>query len=779
MKSRHLRENLVIAGILIVLLAVFFYDVVFLGKTFKVTTANSQALSYGVYGQRNNRPAFIPVNGTDASVLEEPTYEFIKTWLKKGILPLWNPHQACGFPLIGMLEVGIFFPLNLLIYFLPQLYGWDALIFARFFLAGFLMYRFMRTLRFGKTPSLVSAIVFMLTGPMVLLQYWFVNVDILAPLLLLCLERLIRRPTLPNLSFVALSVGLTFLGGHPEHIFFVNGLGFLFFCFRLFTLRKFSETKKTVVFLIGAYLLGIGLSAIVLFPFLYNLSTQFWINHPPHVGTTTGEVINRVITLAIPYFFQKETLTYDFTFSGWWGGYIGTLPLALAFLALWGKQRKGLNYFFAVLAFLIIGKAYALPIINWIGYLPIFSVCRYYIHTTHLFAFTIAVLAGMGVRTMLAGKHVFNKGLLFSFLLIVITGIYLYYFRQEKHFPLSVQASLFTLGLLITFQSLLLIKDKSWLKTKHIALILIMAVILELFLYIHRERPKRFDSYPSVPYIEFLKKLPEQNRAYGVFWSFYPNTASGYQFDDLGIYFSLLPKRFVSFFNHLVVKDFFKNTLRPPALRVVPIMTGKPFLDLLSLGYIIAPASLTPDKEIFSQTVAKENKQNRLLYAREVNIYRRPDAFPRAFIVHRVIFQPQNELVFETVNGIQDKLRDIAVISHAPVETIEKELSAVPLKDDSTVRIKTYNPNEITIDARLDNAGFLVLSDTFHPDWKAYIDGKQTEVFVTDHLIRSVFLPAGAHQVRFVFLPFSFILGAYLSGTSLLLILLLLIRKQK
>ncbi len=770
---------MMIAGILIILLAVFFYDVIFLGKTFKATTAAAQALSYGVYGQKNNRPAFIPVNGTDASLLEEPTLEFIKTWLKKGILPLWNPHQACGFPLIGMLEVGIFFPLNALIYLLPQLYGWDALILARFFLAGFLMYWFMRTLRFDRIPSLVSGIVFMFTGPMVLLQYWFANVDIITPLLFLCLERLIRSPTPRHLSFTALAVGLTFFGGHPEHIFFVNGLGFMFFCFRLFTLRSFTEPKKVIVFLAGAYVLGIALSAIVLFPFLYNLATQFWINHPPHVGTTTGEVINRVLTLAIPYFFQKETLTYDFTFSGWWGGYIGTLPLALAFLSLWGKQRRGLNYFFAVLAFLIIGKAYALPIINWIGYLPIFSVCRYYIHTTHLFAFTIAVLAAMGVRTILAGRHVFNKGLLFSLLLMAITGVYLFCFRNEKHFPLSVQASVFTLAILIIFQGLLLIKDKGWLKVKHIALILAVLVGLELFCYIHRERPKRFDSFPKVPYIEFIKSLPESNRSYGVFWSFYPNTATGYQLDDLGIYFSLLPARFVSFINNLVVPNYFKNTLRPPALRVVPIMSGKPYLDLLNLGYIIAPSNMTPDKELFAKTIGKENSQNRLLYGREVNIYRRPDVFPRAFIVHRAIFEPNEERIFETIKGVQDKFKDVAVISRAPVEVIDRQLSAAPLRDNSAAAIKTYTPNEVIVNARLENAGLLVLSDTFHPDWKAYVDGHPAEIFATDYLIRSVFLPPGTHQVRFVFLPLSFYAGACLSAASLLFIFLLLIRKQK
>ena len=106
------KESFLILGVLLALLVVCFYDIVFLGKTFKVTTANAQALTYGPYGQEKNKPKFIPVNGTDTSVQDEPVYEFIKRNLKKKILPLWNPHQACGFPLIGELEIGMFFPLT-------------------------------------------------------------------------------------------------------------------------------------------------------------------------------------------------------------------------------------------------------------------------------------------------------------------------------------------------------------------------------------------------------------------------------------------------------------------------------------------------------------------------------------------------------------------------------------------------------------------------------------------------------------------------------------------
>jgi len=795
-KPAFFQENLIVTSVFLFFLIIFFYDVVFLGKTFKATTANAQAMSYGVYGQKDNRPAYIPVNGTDASVLEEPIYEFIKQNLRRGVLPLWNPHQGCGYPLIGMIQVGMFFPLNIILYTLPQPWAWDIFILTRLLLGGILMYWLMRALRFKRIPALGSAIVFMLTGPMVLLQYWIVNVEIIAPLLLLCLERLIRQPRIHNICFVGISVALTFFGGHPEHIFFVNVLGFLFFCFRLFSLRKHAKVRQTMVGLAGGYLLGLGLSAMVLFPFLRNLVSEFWHNHLAGVGLTTGEVVNRIITLAVPHFFQRESLTYDFTFSGWWGGYLGTIPLALAFLSLFNRQRQGLNYFFAGVIFILVGKSYGFPVINWIGYLPLFDAARFYIHTPHLVALSVAILAGMGIRAVAAGTRVFNTGMIFSVLLTAAMGLCLMLFWQENHRQQSIRASLFTLGVLVLFQLILLMKDKKWLSVNNISILLTAVMSLELFLYIHRERPRRFDSYPKIPYVDFLTSLPERERAYGLFWNFYPNTATGYGVDDFGIFQDFLPRRYVQFINQLLLRNYIKSDLKPPAIRAVPLPDANPFLDLLNVGYIIGPAN--PRKSLDEADISPEiyirrsgglkdvhmnvalSETTKLISTGEVGIYRRGSVFPRAFVVHRARFEPEKGIPVNALKAIHKNLSEIIVVEHEPVAEINELLAGTPVKDNSKTQILRYNPNEVVVDAYLEHPGFLVLSDAYHPDWQAFVDGEPTTVYPTDYLIRSVFLNAGQHQVRFVFRPASFYWGLWVSGLSLMVVvMLLLIHKIK
>lgn len=772
MKSKFLRENLLVGGILTLVLVIAFYDIIFLGKTFKVSTTVAQALSYGPYQQLGNKPRYIPVNGQDSAIMEEPIYEFIKQNLRRGILPLWNPHQACGYPLIAMMEVGIFFPLSILMYLLPQMVAWDILIFSRFFLAGIFTFWFMRTLGFKKIPALGSAVVFMLSGPMVLLQYWTANVEIVTPLLLLCLERLIRWPKIQNACLAAGAVALTFLGGHPEHIFFVNVFAFLYFCFRVFTYKPAVNCKKAWGCLGLSYIFGLGLSAIVLFPFIYNFVFEFWHAHPQGVGLSTGEIKERVLSIILPYFFQKESLTYDFTFAGWWGGYLGLLPAALGFLSLFRRQKNGLNYFFGISAFLIIAKCYSVPLINLIGYLPLFSSCRYYIHTPHLAAFAVAILAGMGIRAVMSDKAMFKKGLWFSALVLVIVGGYLFYFRNASHFSISLHSSLLALGILVVLLGVLFIRDKKWLGTRLTAVVLVALLVTELFLYIPRERARRYNSFTKVPYIELIKASPERIRCYGLVGTLYPNTATAYEIDDLGIFMGLLPKRFVYFVNHFIAQNRFKQNLAVPALRSSPtnmLSVENPFTDLLNVQVIAV--SYLP---YFESPVSKP------FYSGEVNLYKKNGAFPRSFIVHRAIFLSGNDssMLFQTLETIQDKLREIVVIEHAPAADIEKALIPTPAMDHSQSRIIKYTANEIILEANLENPGFLVLSDAFHPEWKAFIDGNQTEIFATDYLLRSVFVGSGKHRVRFVFRPMSFYWGILVSLLSLMVLIVLWMRAR-
>ena len=89
-------------------------------------------------------------------------------------------------------------------------------------------------------------------------------------------------------------------------------------------------------------------------------------------------------------------------------------------------------------------------------------------------------------------------------------------------------------------------------------------------------------------------------------------------------------------------------------------------------------------------------------------------------------------------------------------------------------KIISYSPNEVIIEANLKRAGFLVLTDTYYPGWKVYIDGKESKIYRADYLFRAVPLPKGRQVVRYVYDPLSFKIGLLISlGTALVLLVLM------
>jgi len=773
------KESLVIILILSALIVLAYYDVAFFGKTLKLTTANPQALMTGVYGQEKNKLAYFPVHSTDMVTFEEPIFHFIRESFRDGIFPFWNPHQACGYPLIGMMQYGLFWPLHYILFTFPQEYAFDLMMFARYLLAGGLLFWFMRSLRFGILPALVAAMTFIFSGPMTFSHWAFVNVDILAPFYLLAVDRLVRRPKGGSMNLLALAVFSMFLAGHAEHIFLVSVLAFAFFVFRLFTLKPVPHRKKVLLLWLGGHILGGGLSSFVLFPFLFNWFAEFWHAHPTSLGPMAEAatlVKEAVISFFMPQFFQKEVVTLSFERYSFWG-HIGVIPLGLAFISLFCGQKRKLNYFFAGCAFFLFAKSHLNTPLNLIGHLPLFNVTRFYHHTAHLFALTLSILAGMGMRYVLVRRDAWKKAVMYVLVVLMMTAAALVFYRQAPFFDLAKAAAGQAGLLLLLFLGIIILRARREGAVRFVAVALTAALFLELMSYIPRERARRFHSFPDVPYMQALQVFPERSRHYGIYWALYPNTASGYQMDDLGVVHGFLFERYVHFINHLVFKDYFKKDYGSSSLHVSPLPflpQGKPFLDLLNIRFIVAPPHL---KKFFPP--AAHPSFPKPIYDRETKVILNPSALSRVFIVHRAEFVADRAAIPSRMKELKKQLREVAVIEGEADEGILKQLSASPLKDRSAAKILKYSPNEVVVQAKLQNPGFLVLGDSFHPEWQVSVNGERKKIYFADYLLRAVFLPAGEHEVRFQFVPRSFYAGCIVSGIGLLLLLLVAFAGRK
>ena len=97
-------------------------------------------------------------------------------------------------------------------------------------------------------------------------------------------------------------------------------------------------------------------------------------------------------------------------------------------------------------------------------------------------------------------------------------------------------------------------------------------------------------------------------------------------------------------------------------------------------------------------------------------------------------------------------------------------MSPVPAPTPWTEGAVTYRPNEVTVIVDAPQAGFLVLNDTYHPDWKAWVNGEEVEVRRANYLVRAVEVPMGKSTVLFRFVSRYHRIGMTISLLALCLL---------
>jgi hypothetical protein len=85
---------------------------------------------------------------------------------------------------------------------------------------------------------------------------------------------------------------------------------------------------------------------------------------------------------------------------------------------------------------------------------------------------------------------------------------------------------------------------------------------------------------------------------------------------------------------------------------------------------------------------------------------------------------------------------------------------------DAQARIADYMNLRVTIQATLNSTGVLVLADSFDPGWRAFVNGRETEILRANLFFRAVLLQPGNHLVEFRYEPRSFSLGLIVSLTT-------------
>ncbi|MEM8524099.1 MAG: YfhO family protein [Bacteroidota bacterium] len=151
-----------------------------------------------------------------------------------------------------------------------------------------------------------------------------------------------------------------------------------------------------------------------------------------------------------------------------------------------------------------------------------------------------------------------------------------------------------------------------------------------------------------------------------------------------------------------------------------------------------------------------------------------PAALGNAWFVDTINFVPNANAEIEGLNDFNPRTQ---VVVH---EEFKDYLSGFAPNGQGTIAmdVDSYRPDQLTYQSNSSSEQLAVFSEVWYgPDkgWNTYIDGQKVEHIRVNYILRALRIPAGQHEVKFVFEPSSFYTGRTISQICSLLILLGLI----
>lgn len=689
-------------------------------------------------------------------------------------LPLWNPYIFSGSPFLGNPTSAMFYPINLLFLFFPvdSVFGFVFMIDT--ILIGIFTYLFARSIKLDNFSSFISAITMMFSGPMISLIFpgHLINFDtfIWFPLILLIYEKAIEKQKIIYAVLAGFPIGLTLLAGASQIAAFSLLSAFIYFILRVISnlpkINKLLYLKRMFVIFFLSILIGFLLAAVQILP-----TSEFSKLSARSNGLSYGFASDfslhpkQLISFVLPYFFGNPANGTYWGKGNFWGlnGYIGILPLLLVIIAIVIKPRR-LTIIFLVLGLFAIlfsfGK-YSLIFPFFYKYVPEFDSFRAPARFLYIYAFSFAILAGIGINLLIqkisSAKQFLPKLTTTFFLIsIVILPISIFINKNVKLYEKYVLNNSYGIGIdhstlyseliqdlliffliLLTFSIILFLKNKNKISINVLKVLFIAIIISDLWLFNSKFiSVKKIDEVYTTP--DLIKTIKKDNENFRIF-------------DKEGLYLPITERNKIENItgvHSLYIKDYrdfiwsigeHENKPYESFFQIKKIEYSM-FLDLLNVKYIIANNEL----------------------------HKNLSFFPRAYIIPNAVILPKQEIL----NKLKDKNFD------TKKQIILQKKPNVSLTNSSLfkeVKIYRREPNKIQLKVDLEKPGFLVLSEVDYPGWKVYDNGKELEIFNADYILRSVFLKSGNHNISFTYEPDSYKIGKIISLVTLFSVLFYLL----
>ncbi|MBI3465835.1 MAG: YfhO family protein [Planctomycetes bacterium] len=791
------RELLLFATVLIALLAIYFFGALRPGWVLSPSDWLLATESFREPGSAEYEPANRLL--TDITNQTEPWLELTAAEWGRGRVPLWNPYAGCGAPLLANSQSAVFFPLNVIYICTRSPYAWVVMAMMKLFIAGLGGFVFAREIGLGRLGRWFVGLCFPFSGFLVVwLQYALVNVAMWLPLVLWRVERLVQRPGPWAAGWLALVIGVMLLGGHPEtaaHVLLVAGTYAAWRMQCVLRLGRPSPATQSlnrdpkqaaapaagntrtvsitanIGWFVAAGTLGFLVAAVQLVPLAEYLGRgQSWYqrsrSRPGPLEIARPDIL-AMPALGAPYVYGSyrrghphvEKALGMHNFNDIAGGYSGLTTIAvLVPLALLARRTHRWVYFWVALDFVSVAVAYRFPLIdNLVRLIPILNITK---NQRLLLVVSLAhcLLGAAGLEAWQELSQRVGRWLRITLVGLLLIGAAVAgvggvsvrrlepHIRQRALAHFEVQAHLrglpadalqdrakrlvqqsltffprYYLGLagyLILPAGLLAFTGRRT-QTIRFPLILFVLTLTDLFLFGRGYNPaiplNQYSAECSV--VEFLRielkrQSPEPFRVLPLEEEFPPNALGRFEIPDLRNYDCIEVRGNLAFFEPLWGQDSDRLTSNAWT-SWERVLSNLERLRLANVRYLISTNG--PPSDLSGVHLVHQHGR--------VGVY---------------------------------EIDRSGLFSVAPGGAAEEPgtVSRIP------ATIREYRPGYVEADVNISTAaGQLILAETFMPGWRAWVDGRRSEVTPYGGVFVSVPIGSGQYRVVFEYSPASFWFG--------------------
>lgn len=184
-------------------------------------------------------------------------------------------------------------------------------------------------------------------------------------------------------------------------------------------------------------------------------------------------------------------------------------------------------------------------------------------------------------------------------------------------------------------------------------------------------------------------------------------------------------------------------------------------------------AKLTRYNDLITHQISKGNQAvfdmlNAKYFIQGGQVQQNPGALGNAWFVETVDYVPNADAEMKYLDSIRPATHAVAD------RQFEKVLGRAAKTPGDTIYETKYAPNRLNYKYRSAKEGVAVFSEIYFPwGWTATVDGREIPIGRVDYVLRALRLPAGEHEVEFVFDPKSVRTADSISVASMVVIYLL------